>query len=243
MAKCLVALGTDEHIFAVETIFVFALIARQPIVLAFKAGFHAVRSTVEEILAFVAEFLLALGTLYSTLALVAFWLITNMAIAEMIPLGKVVTLSAANPPNLGHFAVCAFLLGASRHPDLSKSRTMSFTKASMQATDLGKLPHCHESRNGSSVQKSEHAVAHEILRKYLGEKHGRRRILFLRLRSCHDDDDWFPEQSQRSFLSGDEIRWKLKSRGERVTKLWNAVQRSCSYCAIRQCLQQDRHWQ
>jgi hypothetical protein len=36
----------------------------------------------------------------------------------MIPLGKVVTVSAANPANLGHFAVCALILGARWLPDL-----------------------------------------------------------------------------------------------------------------------------
>jgi hypothetical protein len=48
----------------------------------------------------------------------------------MMPLGKVVTLSAANPANLGHFAVCALLFGA-RYPDLPKSHTVIFAKASM----------------------------------------------------------------------------------------------------------------
>jgi hypothetical protein len=71
-AEWLVALGTDEHIFAVETICIFALIARQPLVLAFKAGIHAAHSIVEVIFAFVAEFFVALVTTYSTHALDAF---------------------------------------------------------------------------------------------------------------------------------------------------------------------------
>jgi hypothetical protein len=77
---------------------------------------------------------------------------------------------------------------------------MSFAKASMQAKDLGKLPHCHESSNGSSVQIAEHPVAHEIPRKHLAQKHRRRRrrmllrllfklFWFLYIRSRHDDSD------------------------------------------------------
>jgi hypothetical protein len=49
----------------------------------------------------------------------------------MTPLGKVVTLSAPSLADLGHFAVCALLFRASRHPRtyFSKSRTVIFTKA------------------------------------------------------------------------------------------------------------------
>jgi hypothetical protein len=86
----------------------------------------------------------------------------------MIPLGKVVTVSAPNLANLGHFAVCALLFGASRQTDLPKSRTMTFAK---EAKDLGKLLHRHEISDGWSVQNTEHRAAHEILRKHLGEKH------------------------------------------------------------------------
>jgi hypothetical protein len=142
-----------------------------------------------------AESLAAVYTEEDTI--IAFRRFTIVAVAEMIPLGKVVTVSAANLANLGHFAVCALLLGASRHAStyLPKSRTMVFTKASMQAKDFGKLLYLHESTHASSVQKAEHRAAHEILRKHLGEKHRWRRILllrllstlFLRFHSSHDD--------------------------------------------------------
>jgi hypothetical protein len=114
----------------------------------------------------------------------------------MIPLGKVVTASATSFANLGHFAVCALLFGASRYPYLPKSRSMIFAKAFMQAKDLGKFLDRHETTHASSFQKSEHRAAHEILRKHLGEKHRGRRRMLLRLlskpfrsHSCHDDGD------------------------------------------------------
>jgi hypothetical protein len=150
-----------------------------------------------------AEFLAALYTEEG--AITALRLFTNVAVAEMIPLGKVVAFSAPNLSNLGHFAVCALLLGAStsllgasiRHTStyLSKVRTMLFAKASIHTKDLGKLLYRHEASNGRSVQKSEHRVAYEILRKHLGEKHRWRRTFFLQLvpatfiaRLDHGDD-------------------------------------------------------
>jgi hypothetical protein len=108
-------------------------------------------------------------------AIVALRLFTNVAVAEMAPFGKVVTVSAPDLTNLGHFAVCALLFG------LSKSRTVIFTKASMQAKSLGKLLYLHETSDGSSIQKSEHRAAHEIFRKHLGDKHGWIARMLLRL--------------------------------------------------------------
>jgi hypothetical protein len=55
------------------------------------------------------------------------------AIAEMIAIGKFVTLPAVHPARLGHFAVLAVHIGASRHNALLKPRTMIFTKAMPQA--------------------------------------------------------------------------------------------------------------
>jgi hypothetical protein len=106
-------------------------------------------------------------------AIIAFRLFTNGALAEMIPLGKVVTRSAPNLANLGHFAVCALLFG------LSKSRTVIFAKALTKAKHIRKLLHLHETSDGSSVQKAEHRAAHEIFRKHLGEKHSWRTKMFL----------------------------------------------------------------
>jgi hypothetical protein len=143
-----------------------------------------------------AELLAALYTEEETI--VALRLFTNVAVAEMSPLGKVVTLSAPNLANLGHFAVCALLFWAIRHPStyLSKSRTMIFAKATMQAKDLCKILHRHETSNGRSVQKAEHRAAHQILRKHHGEKHRWRRRILLRLLSApfgshsfHHDSD------------------------------------------------------
>jgi hypothetical protein len=125
----------------------------------------------------------------------------------MISLGKIVTFSAPSLANLGHFAVCTLLFGASRHTSkyLSKSGTVIFTKASMEVIYLGKLLHRHEASNGSSVQKGEHRAAHEILRKHHGEKRRRRRRMllrilstsfrFLRFHSCHAGADCFLEIS------------------------------------------------
>jgi hypothetical protein len=99
----------------------------------------------------------------------------------MLQLGKVVTLSAANHFNLGHLAVFALLFGPRRRPDLHKSRTMIFTKASTQAKDLRKLIYLHETSHASSVLKAEHHAAHEICLKHLGEKHCWRWRMLLRL--------------------------------------------------------------
>jgi hypothetical protein len=87
-----------------------------------------------------AEFRAALFT--DEHAILAFILITNFAFAEMTPFGEVVTLSAPSLANLGHFAVCALLFGASRNwycllfgasrhssTCFSKSRTVILTKA------------------------------------------------------------------------------------------------------------------
>jgi hypothetical protein len=76
-----------------------------------------------------AEFLAALYTEEHTA--IAFRCFTNVALAEMMPLGKVVTCSAPSLANLGHYAVCALLFGASRHTNacLPKYRTMVFAKA------------------------------------------------------------------------------------------------------------------
>jgi hypothetical protein len=65
------------------------------------------------IFALEAEFRAAMYTEEHTT--IAFRLFTNHAVAEMISLGKVVAASAPKLANLGHFAVCALLLGASRH--------------------------------------------------------------------------------------------------------------------------------
>jgi hypothetical protein len=46
---------------------------------------------------------------------IAFRCFTNVALAEMMPLGKVVTFAAPSLANLGHYAVCALLFGACRH--------------------------------------------------------------------------------------------------------------------------------
>jgi hypothetical protein len=141
-----------------------------------------------------AEFLAALYAKEHTIF--AFRLFTTVAVAEVMPLGKVVTAPAPSLTNLGHFAVCALLLGVSRHKDLPKSRPMIFAKAPTQAKDVRKLINCHEMAHASSVQKSEHRTAHENRRKHLGEKHrGRRRMLLrllstpFRFHSCHDDGD------------------------------------------------------
>jgi hypothetical protein len=158
VAICLVTLGACAHIFAFETQCYLALFA--------IAQFVALEA---------ADSIAALLTEEATIN--ALRLFANVAVFEMIPIGKVVTLSAANHANLGHFAVCAFLFGAANLP---QSRTVMFTKASMQAKDLGKLLHRHETSNGSSVQKAEHRAAHEIFRKHLGEKHGWRRRMLLR---------------------------------------------------------------
>jgi hypothetical protein len=90
-----------------------------------------------------AEFLAALYT--EEEAIITFRLFTNIAVAEMIPLGKVVTASATNLANLGHFTVRTLLFGAStllfwesRHTStyLTKVRTVIFAKASMKAKDF-----------------------------------------------------------------------------------------------------------
>jgi hypothetical protein len=122
----------------------------------------------ENFFALGAESLAALYAEEDTI--IALRLFTNVAVAEMVPLGKVITVSAPSLSNLWYFAVCALIFRASRYPDLSKSRTVIFTKASMQAKDLGKLLYLHESSNRSSVQKSEHRAVHEIFRKHLGDK-------------------------------------------------------------------------
>ena len=144
------------------------------------------------IFALEAESLAAVYTKEDTI--ITLRLFTNVAVSEMTPLGKVVTVFAPSLANLGHFAVCTLLLGASRHPDLPKSRTVIFTKASMQAKDSGKLLNLHETTYASPLQKAEHRAAHKILRKHLGEKHRWRRRMLLRLPSApfrshlwHDD--------------------------------------------------------
>jgi hypothetical protein len=71
--ECLVALGTDKHIVAVETIHIFALIAIQTIaLLAIEAEYLSTLFTVKPIFTFIAEFFVALGTLCSIHALVTF---------------------------------------------------------------------------------------------------------------------------------------------------------------------------
>jgi hypothetical protein len=73
VAEWLVALATDEHILAVETMYTFAFLAMQPIApLAIKAECHVAHFTVEAIFAFIAEFFLAHGALFCIHALVAF---------------------------------------------------------------------------------------------------------------------------------------------------------------------------
>jgi hypothetical protein len=180
--ETLVALGTAEHLSAWKTRWDLTLFAMARV---FALG---------------AEYFAALCAKEHTL--IAFWVSTNEAVAEMIPFGELVTAHAPSLANLWHFAVCALFWGASRHEDLSKSRTVIFAKASMQTKDIGKLLDRHESSNRSSVQRAKYCTAHEILRKYLGEKYRWRRRLLLRLLStpfrflsCHDDGDWFLDLS------------------------------------------------
>jgi hypothetical protein len=68
------------------------------------------------IFAFEAKFVPALITEEGTINTLR--LVTNVAVAERIPIGigKVITVPAANLTDLEHFAVCAFLFGARRHP-------------------------------------------------------------------------------------------------------------------------------
>jgi hypothetical protein len=65
-------------------------------------------------------------------AIIAFWRFANIAVAKLIPLRKVVALSAPSVANLGHFTVCALLCRASRHTRtfFSKPCTVTFAKAS-----------------------------------------------------------------------------------------------------------------
>jgi hypothetical protein len=185
-----------------------------------------------------AEFLAALYAEEHTI--IAFRRFAKLAVAEMIPLGKVVTVPAPTLANLGHFAVCALLLGASRHEDLPKSRTMIFAKASTQAKDLRKLVDRHETSNRSSVQKAEYRTAHEICRKHLGEKHrGRRRMLLrllstpFRFHSCHADGDRFPDLSGVVAL-GDEIRSNASSPEKQE---WRVKYRADTICCPRAMIQ------
>jgi hypothetical protein len=111
----------------------FALLAIQPIVLALEAEYHVARSTAEPIfITFKAEFFVALGTVehFCVLAASDFLQTLQFQIAEKTPLGKVVTLYAANPANLGHFAVSTTRANSwQSHTSLFKSRSMVFAKA------------------------------------------------------------------------------------------------------------------
>jgi hypothetical protein len=130
----------------------------------------------EGIFAIVTELLATLGAVYSIHATMTCRLATGIAIAKMVPFGKAVTCIAANPINLGHLAVTALLFGT-RHPHLPTLCTMESAKIPNDIKLFRKLLNLHESRNGISIQKLEHAVAHEILRKHLGKEHRWRRII------------------------------------------------------------------
>jgi hypothetical protein len=54
---------------------------------------------------------------------------------------------------------------------------VTITKIPTEIKLLKKLLHLHEFRNGIPIQKVEHTVAHEILRKHLGKEHRWRRII------------------------------------------------------------------
>jgi hypothetical protein len=51
------------------------------------------------------------------------------------------------------------------------------TKIPTEIKLLKKLLHLHETQNGILIQKLEHTVAHEILRKHHGKEHRWRRII------------------------------------------------------------------
>jgi hypothetical protein len=147
----------------------------------------------EEIFAVVAKLFAAFGAKYSIPTLMTFRLFTNIAIAKMVQLGKIVTFAAAKPGNRFHLAVFAILSGA-RHPHWPKFCTVAFTKASKWTKLFRKLFHGHETQNGIPIQKVEHIVAHEILREHLVKAYLSSWILLLGLVSpmrlfllCHGE--------------------------------------------------------
>jgi hypothetical protein len=191
----------------------------------------------ERIFALGAEFLAALYAEEHTI--IAFRLFAKLAVAEMIPLGKVVTVPAPTLASLGHFAVCALLLGAtrSRHKDLPKPRPMIFAKASTQAKDLRKFIDIHEAAHASSVQKPSTALRMRsfgsILERSIVGEGGcffdffPRRFVFILAMMMVIDSEIF----LGIVASGDEIRSNTSSPEKQEWRVKCRADTSCSYCA------------